>query len=122
MTRERFNVLHLLGDAGNGMRCVEMAEALSTTRRTLVGVLTEMKALGLICKIGVSGPTVLWCLPDQAIAARARFHCGGTKKQKRERMRARERRLTAVVQRVVPASNKRAFQIPAVNSIWSLAA
>lgn len=122
MTKERFEVLCLLGESLSGMRCADMAETLDTTTRTLVARLAGMKALGMICKVGVCGPNVLWCLPGQTTATWGKYSNSGTARQKRSRQREREIRLVQVTQRTKPATAPLPFDIPAVNSVWALAA
>jgi DNA-binding IclR family transcriptional regulator len=108
-----------------GLHLHELEKELGRPADNIANMLQRMKAHGLVLMVG-EGTQSLWGLPGNINPMKARLAL--IRKASHRKMRRRENERGAVYRairgrrRVVNASSVKRHDIPAINSIWSLAA
>jgi hypothetical protein len=125
MTKGRRTVIELLTARPGGMVLQEVIKATGKNKKATAAKLARMKAAGLLITEG-SGTQCLWGIEANRNYMRARLKVlkasAYRARLQQSRQRGRVDRSIQIKRRIVPADHRRRFAIPAVNSIWSLAA
>jgi hypothetical protein len=125
LTKGRRQALALLTDKRGGMLLAEFHAAWGASRKAAAAILPRMKVSGLVVTVG-NGTQTLWGVPaNQGYMVRRLKQLQAEAYRERLRQskaRGKVDRAIKIKRRVVPADHVRRFAIPAVNSVWSLAA